>query len=113
LELKKKKLVEGRKPNYFIGVKVSQATGQKAAYTKNKGLNKQYYLDIILESIKQHQQLSRKDIDELLWEKLPDIYNDNQKRNKIRNLITELRQNGKIINKGTFAFPQWELLEKN
>jgi ATP-dependent DNA helicase RecG len=112
-ELRKKKLVEGRKPNYFIGAKISQSTGQKAAYTKNKGLNKQYYLDLILESIKQHRNLSRKDIDELLWEKLPDIYNDRQKKDKITNLITELRQKGKITNQGTFAFSKWVLLKED
>ena len=93
-----------------IGVKVSQATGQKAAYTKNKGLNKQYYLDMILTSINQHKYLTRRDIDELLWDKLPDIYNDKQKKIKITNLIAELRQKGKITNHGTFAFPQWKLL---
>jgi ATP-dependent DNA helicase RecG len=111
-DLKKKKLIEGRKPNYFIGVKVSQAMEQKAAYTKNKGLNKQYYLDIIVESIKQHDYLSRKDIDELLWEKLPDIYNDNQKKDKITNLIAELRRSGKIINKGCFTSSRWELFKR-
>jgi ATP-dependent DNA helicase RecG len=110
VELRKKKLIEGRKPNYFIGAKISQTTGQKAAYTKNKGLNKQYYLDLILESIKQHRFLTRKDIDELLWEKLPDIYNDKQKKIKVTNLIAELRHKGKITNKGTFAFPKWTLL---
>ena len=111
-ELRKKKLIEGRKPNYFIGAKISQTTGQKAIYTKNKGLNKQYYLDLILMSIKHHKHLTRKDIDELLWEKLPDIYDDTQKKNKIANLITELRQKGKIINNGTFAIPKWEILRE-
>jgi len=109
-KLRKKKLIEGRKPKYFIGVEISHTTKQKAAYTKNKGLNKQYYLDIILESIRQHGCLSRKDIDELLWEKLPDIFDEKQKKTKIKNLISELRNNGKITNKGTDAIPKWELL---
>ena len=109
-ELRKKKLIEGRKPNFFIGAKISQHTGQKSSYTKNKGLNKQYYLELILESIKQHGNLSRKDIDELLWEKLPDIYDDNQKKNKITNLISELRRHGKIKNQGNFSIPQWVIL---
>ncbi len=112
-ELKKKKLIEGRKPNFFIGAKISQTIGQKATYTKNKGLNKQYYLDLILTSIKQHGNLSRKDIDGLLWEKLPDIYNDKQKRSKISNLITELRHKGKITNEGSFTYPQWVLLKES
>jgi ATP-dependent DNA helicase RecG len=109
-ELRKKKLIEGRKPNYYIGAKISQKMDQKAAYTKNKGLNKQYYLTLIVESIKQHGSMSRKDINELLWEKLPDINNDNWKNNKITNLIAELRQQGKITNQGTFASPKWVIL---
>jgi len=91
-------------------INLSINTKQKAAYTKNKGLNKQYYLDIILESIRQHGCLSRKDIDELLWEKLPDIFDDKQKKTKIKNLISELRNNGKITNNGTDAIPKWKLL---
>jgi ATP-dependent DNA helicase RecG len=110
--LKKEKLIEGRKPNYFVGLKIAQTTGQKAAYSKNKALNKQYYLDFIMESIKQHGSLTRKDIDELLWEKLPDILNDEQKKNKIGNLITELRQKGKIANVGVAANSKWVLLRE-
>ena len=73
-------------------------------------MDKQYYLDFILQSLKQHGSLSRKDINELLWGKLPDILNESQKKNKITNLIAELRHKGKITNQGTFAFPQWVLL---
>ncbi|MDR1759661.1 MAG: putative DNA binding domain-containing protein [Fibrobacter sp.] len=108
-KLRKEKLIEGRRPNYFIGAKISQVTGQKATYTKNKGLDKQYYLDLILKSIKQHKTVTRKDIDELLWKKLPDIYNDTQKKTKINNLISELRKKQKIINKGTSTAPRWEI----
>jgi ATP-dependent DNA helicase RecG len=108
--LKREELIEGRKPNYFVGKKVSQITEQKAAYSKNKGMNKRYYLDFILQSIKQHGCMTRKDIDELLWEKLPDIYDDRQKKNKIDNLITELRQKGVIKNKGSRSMPEWVLI---
>jgi ATP-dependent DNA helicase RecG len=108
-ELRKQKLIEGRKPNYFVGVKIAKLTDKKAEYSKNRGMNKQYYLDFILQSIKQHGTMTRKEIDELLWEKLPDIYNDEQKKNKITNLIAELRHSMKIGNKGNCAKPQWKL----
>jgi len=108
--LKSKGYIEGRKPNYYVATNIAKVTGHKADYSKNKGMDKQYYLDFILQSIKQHESLSRKDIDELLWEKLPDILNDNQKKNRITNLIAELRQKSKITNQGTFASPQWVLL---
>jgi ATP-dependent DNA helicase RecG len=108
-ELRKQKLIEGRKPNYFVGVKIAKMTDKKAEYSKNKGMNKQYYLDFILQSIKQHGSMTRKEIDELLWEKLPDIYNDSQKKNKIMNLIRELSKSRRIVNNGSFAKPKWQL----
>ena len=48
-------------------------------------------------------------IDKLLWEKLPDILTDEQKRNKIGNLLTELRKEGKIKNMGGFTNSVWTL----
>jgi ATP-dependent DNA helicase RecG len=109
--LKKEKLIEGRKPNYFVGIKIAQETGQKAVYSKNKALDKKYYLDLILKSITEHGSLSRPDIDELLWNKLPEIMTDKQRKVKINNLIAELRINGQILNRGSDANPEWVLKE--
>jgi ATP-dependent DNA helicase RecG len=94
--LKRKKLIEGRRPNYFISREVSEKTGVRVAYTKNKGLDKQYYLDLILRGITQHGELSRKEIEGLLMSKLPDILSEKQKEKKIDHLIEELRKSGKI-----------------
>ena len=107
--LKKKHLIEGRKPNFFICKEISQKTGQKADYSKNKGMDKQYYLDFILNAIKDHDNMSRADIDKLLWDKLPDILDEKQKKNKIGNLLTELRKSKRIKNIGSFTFPSWTL----
>lgn len=107
--LKKKHLIEGRKPNFFICKEISQKTGQKADYSKNKGMDKQYYLDFILNAIKDHGNMSRADIDKLLWDKLPDILDEKQKKNKIGNLLTELRKSKRIKNIGSFTFPSWTL----
>lgn len=105
--LREKKLIEGRKPNFYISVMLAKATGQKAAYSKNKGLNKGYYHDLIVKAISDHGSLSRKDIDDLVWEKLPDIYDVKQKKVKINNLITELSRKGKIRNKGNDRNSVW------
>ena len=110
-ELRKKKLIEGRKPNYYVNAKIANITDKKAEYSKNKGMNKQYYLDFILQAISQHGSMNRKDIDNLLWNKLPEIINDNQKKNMIKNLISELRTADKIMNNGTKKDPIW-ILEK-
>lgn len=108
--LRDKKLIEGRKPNLFVSAKVAKATGQKAAYTKQKALDKQYYLDMILKLIEQHGEVGRADIDELLWEKLPELLDDKQRKIKINNLLGALsRQQGKIRNIGTRGQPRWVL----
>ncbi|KAA6337911.1 hypothetical protein EZS27_014039 [termite gut metagenome] len=107
--LRKEKLIEGRKPNYFVGKEIAQATDKKAEYSKNKAFGKQQYFDWILKSIQEHGSLSRKDIDELLWNILPAWMNTDQKKNRIGNLIKELRKNGQIFNQGTDKNPEWIL----
>jgi len=105
--LRSKKLIEGRKPNYYIGLKVVAKTGQKAAYSKNKAFDKSYYLDLIEKAIRKHTSLERKDVDELLWNKLPDWMDEKQKKNKIGNLLSELRMKERIENTGSFSKPKW------
>jgi ATP-dependent DNA helicase RecG len=107
--LRNKKLIEGRKPNYFIGIKVAAKTGQKAAYSKNKAFDKSYYLDLIEKAIREHNSLERNEIDELLWNKLPEWMDEKQKKNKIGNLLSELRIKERIENTGSFSKPKWSL----
>jgi ATP-dependent DNA helicase RecG len=111
--LKGKKLIEGRKPNYYIGIKVAQKTGQKAAYSKNRAFDKSYYLDLIEKSIREHKSLERGDIDELLWKKLPDWMDDKQKKIKINNLLSEMRKKNRIVNEGTDTKSKWVLVATN
>ena len=107
--LRQKKLIEGRRPNYFLGKDISQKLEQKADYSKNKAFEKQYYLDLILRAIGAHGSMARHDIDELLWNKLPEWMTEDQKKNKVMNLITELRSKNKITNKGTDKNSDWTL----
>lgn len=108
--LKGKALIEGRKPNFYIAQPVAQKTGQKASYSKNKAFEKQYYLDLICKAAGEHGSLSRKDIDELLWNKLPEWMDDKQRKTKVGNLIGELRRSGRIANGGSDTQPSWSLI---
>jgi len=106
--LRKQKLIEGRKPNYFVSAFIAKVTGQKASYTKNKAFDKPWYLEMILKAIKEHGFLERKDVDELLMEKLSELLNEKQKKKKISNLLSELVKQGKIMNIGTSRNSKWE-----
>ena len=109
--LRRKGLVEGKKPNIIISAKVAQITGQKAAYTRSKAFTKQQYFDWIIKGIKDHGTLSRTDIDALLMNRLSDLYTDKQKKEKINNLISDLRKLGKIKNTGSDFKSEWVLIE--
>lgn len=109
-DLRDKKLIEGRKPNYYIAAKVAQKIGQKAAYTKNKPFDRVYYLDFIEKAIKEHGHVERSDVDELLWNKLPEWMTDKQKKIKINNLLSELRKKNRIRNDGSDRTPKWVLI---
>jgi ATP-dependent DNA helicase RecG len=109
--LRKRKLIEGRKPNFYVSKEIAQILGQKADYTKNRAFDNTYYMDLIIKFIEQHGQMERKEADELLWTKLPDWMNEEQKRIRTNNLIAELRKINKIKNIGIKSKPQWILLK--
>ena len=94
--LRKRKLVEGRKNALYFAKSVAGATGQKAEYTRNKGFDDEYYKDLILKALEQHERMSRPEINTLLMTKLPEALTEKQKLSKIGNLLTFLRKSGKI-----------------
>jgi ATP-dependent DNA helicase RecG len=59
--LKKKHLIEGRKPNYYIAKSIAQKTGQKAEYTKNSPYPKQHLVSLIQKLLTDHKAASRQD----------------------------------------------------
>jgi ATP-dependent DNA helicase RecG len=109
--LKTKDLIEGRKPNYYISAKLAEMTGQKASYTKNKGLSKEVYKGFVVQHIENHGFATREEIDELLLDKLPDYMTDKQRKKKIDNLLQEI-SGSLIINTGSKTKSHWILGKK-
>lgn len=111
--LKSKNLVEGRYPNIFISSKIAAMTERDAQYIKNKGFNKKYYQDMILALIQKKGSATRQDIVELLLNKLPDVFNDIQKKKKIDNLIYEMAHRLNLLeNAGSRKRSKWILHKK-
>lgn len=108
-ELRKLQLIEGRAPKYFISGKVADATGQKARYIHNRGLDDQYYKQLVLDYIKKYEQATRFDLDELLLPKLPNVLTATQKANKIRNLLQAMRKSGLVYPVGPRTSAAWFL----
>ena len=88
---------------------LAAVAGLKAQHIRNRGFDSQYYRDMILALVREHQPVSREDIDKLLMDKLPEVLTQAQKRTKIHNLLSS--QAGKTIrNAGSRAASQWVLI---
>lgn len=110
--VKAAKLVEGRYPNLIVAGPLAAAAGEKARHIRNRGLDSQYYRDLVVALVKEHQPVSRDDIDKLLLDKLPEILTREQKLNRIHNLLGQLAKAGVIQNNGTRRHSQWALIDQ-
>jgi len=94
--LRKKNLIEGRKPNFHISDSIAKLTGEKDTYIKQRGFDDQYYMDLIIEYLKKFEKASRSDLMKLLFDKFPDILSLKQKEHKIKNLLQKMKAEKKI-----------------
>lgn len=95
-KLRSLKLVEGRINSLYLSASAAKSIDESTNYIKNKGFDDKYYKDLIVEYLKQYKKAKKKDIRELLWDKLSNALSDVQKENKIRNMLTALRKQGII-----------------
>ena len=109
--LKRKGLVEGRKPRFRVSATIAAASSRKAEYIKTRAFDDQHYADLILEYLSKFGSASRKEVDNLLWNKLSDALNDVQKKSKIGNMLSKLRVDEVIYNAGSRTAPQWRRRE--
>lgn len=99
-QLKQKKLIEGRRPNFHISSQVARETGQKGDYFKMKGIDDEYCKKIIVDYLGEFSEGKKTDFEKVLLDKLPDVLDLPQKKNKIKNNLQTLRKAGIINNIG-------------
>ena len=94
--LRKKELIEGRKPHLYVSKQIAKATNTQVEYTLKKGFNDAECQQWIMKALNDHKVLSRKQINELLWNKLPVDFTEEQKMDKIKNLLYKMHKNDEI-----------------
>ena len=98
--LKRKDLIEGRRPNLFVSAEVAAATDTKADYIRKRAFDKQHYIKMMKEYLEKFGYATRQDIDKLLLDKISDALNSRQKNKFISNLLQEMRRQGIIYSVG-------------
>ena len=96
--LKKRKLIEGRKPHLYVSKQIAQATDMKVIYSKHKGLDDRKCETFLLDSLRDHGSLTKQEITDLLFDMLPDQLDETQKINKIEYLLKKMKARGQIVN---------------
>ena len=113
--LRKAKLIEGRKPNFFVSAKIAEATDTRAEYTRNKGLNDHYYKTFVLQHIQKFKSVPASEVRSLLLDKLPNSLSEQQKLAKVKNLLTSLRITGlndqRIVATSPGKGAKWSILK--
>lgn len=107
--LKAAGLVEGRYPSLMVAGEVARAIGETGRHIRERGFDRQYYFDLIVALVREHGPVRRREVDDALLSKLPDRLTPEQKRQKVHNLMQELRRRGTIVNRSSRARPEWVL----
>lgn len=105
--LRRAKLIEGRRPHLHVAAEVAAATGSKVEYIRTRAQDDAHYTKLVLDYLDKFGSATRREINKLLWDKLSDALNEDQKANKITNLLTKMKRVGQIRNEGSRTKPSW------
>lgn len=109
--LRRVKLIEGNKPNLHVSATVAMATASKADYIRTRAQDDEFYAKLLTDYLEKFGQANREEVNKLLLDKLSDALSEEQKDDKIGNLLTKLRRKGLIRNTGSRGQPIWKLAE--
>lgn len=105
--LREQGLIEGRYPNVYVSYKIAEAIGDKATYIKNRGLEDEVCIQLIMSALK-HGPAKKKDLYDSLQNALPGLTPE-KKSKKLANLLQKMRIDGLIDNKGKTLGTEWFL----
>ena len=94
--LRSKKLVEGRRPHLRVAASVAKATGTQANYLQARGQSDEYCRALITDYLRRQGLASRPQIDAVVFPALSAELTEEQKRNKVKNLLAQLSRDHEI-----------------
>ena len=109
--LRQRKLVEGRVPNLHISASIARATGDEANYFRVRAIEDAHFEKLIVDYLQQLGPTPKKELETNLWEKLPAVLDDGQRRNKVKNLLAKLRRQGAIESVVSATGTRWRITQ--
>lgn len=109
--LRKKGLIEGRMPHIYISKQLASSIGHKIDYSKHKGLDEQKCISFIIDALRDHGQLNKQEIADLVWDLLSDTLDEDQKYTKVGNLLKKMKRKGVIDSTPGRRYSKWYLVK--
>ncbi len=94
--LKKRLLIEGRKPHYHISSSIASVTGQQSQYLKVRGIEDDYCKKMIVDYLTKFKTGKKQNFEEMLADKLSPLLTEKQKKDKIKNILQAMKKNDVI-----------------
>jgi len=92
--------IKGRIPNIYVSPEPAGLSNERIQDTESEVMDDQFYMDMIIDYLKQWEKGKRIDFINLLSGKLPSALSDKQKVNKVRNFLAVLHRRGVIERDG-------------
>lgn len=105
--LRRRELIEGRRPHLQVSAKVAAATGRQRDYTRTRQQDDDHYRKLITDYLSQWKQASTGELRDLIYPLLSSALTDAQKEHKVKNLLASLSRSEVIVNAGSRRFPRW------
>lgn len=108
-QLRRRNLIEGRKPKYHVAARLVSTTDQKATYIRNRQQTDDHYRKLVTDYLHEWNEATLQEVKKLLLPLLPQILSDDQKHNKVRNLLSAMRRDGLVRTSGATLGAKWML----
>lgn len=105
--LRRMHFIEGNGKLVRVTSAIAEMTDKKIEYIQFKATEDAHLKRMVLDYIGQFGQATRRDIEKLLIGKMHESLTDDEKMNKVGNLLTSLRIHGQIVNIGSRKKPVW------
>ena len=107
LLLKKDGFVEGRYPNIYVSFKIADIVGKKEEYVRNKGLKKNVYRQMVLNTLDEMGEASVAEIYKVLEGALPAHMDEKQQVKKVSNILQSMKKEEMIDVTGKGHSAKW------
>lgn len=106
--LRRDGLIEGRRPNIHVAASVAEATGTEATYARSKGMGKARMKQAVQDYLDRFTTATRTKLEDLLIPMMPASLSDRQKRNRVKNLLSEMSgKDQEIVSNGKGPGAVW------